>query len=191
MPNPKVQDLSSFKVPYAYTESRLSLRLLLWFFLGEPLLRSWLPGSPWRRALLRLFGALIGHKVVIKPHVRVKYPWLLQIGDYCWIGECCWIDNLALVRLEPHVCLSQGVYICTGNHNYRDRSFSYRLAPVTIEAEAWICAQSSIAPGVRIGHGAVLGLGSVALADLAPMMRYQGNPAQQITARLQTDLKTT
>lgn len=184
MPIPRVQNLSSFKAPYSYTESRLTPRLILWFFLGEPLLRSWLPGSLWRSALLRLFGGVIGNKVVFKPHIRVKYPWLLQIGDYCWIGEYCWIDNLALVRIQPHVCLSQGVYICTGNHNYRDPSFSYRLAPITIEAEAWICARSAIAPGVTIGHGAVLGFGSVALTDLAPMMRYQGNPAQQITSRL-------
>lgn len=180
---PVVQSLSAFKVPDSYTASRFTLRLILWFFVGDCLLRSWLPGSLWRRALLRCFGAAIGRKVVIKPHVRVKFPWRLRVGDHCWIGEHAWIDNLGWVQVGANVCISQGVYICTGNHDYRDPSFPYRLGGIVVESEAWICAMSAVAPGVTIGRGAILGLGSVAVSSLDPMTRYQGNPAVPIGPR--------
>jgi putative colanic acid biosynthesis acetyltransferase WcaF len=181
---PVVQSLSAFKVPEPYTNNRLTPRLVLWFFLGDCMLRSWLPGSMWRRALLRCFGAVIGSKVVIKPHVRVKYPWRLCIGDYSWIGEHAWIDNLDWVRIGANVCVSQGAYLCTGNHDYRDTSFPYRLGAINVESEAWICAMSSLAPGVTVGRGAILGLGSVATSSLNPMTRYQGNPAVPIGFRI-------
>ena len=181
---PIVQSLSAFKIPDSYTSSRLTLRLILWFFVGDCLLRSWLPGSQWRRVLLRCFGADIGSKVVIKPRVRVKYPWHLRIGDYCWIGEYAWIDNLDWVCIDSNVCISQGVYLCTGNHDYRDPSFPYRLGAIRVESEAWICAMSSVAPWITVGRGAILGLGSVALSSLEPLTRYQGNPAVPIGPRV-------
>ena len=69
------------------------------------LFNSWLPGSGWRVQLLRLFGASIGSGVVIKPHVRIKFPWKLSIGDYSWIGEEVWIDNLAEVSIGSNCCI--------------------------------------------------------------------------------------
>jgi putative colanic acid biosynthesis acetyltransferase WcaF len=54
---------------------------------------------------------------------------------------------------------------------------------MTIEPYAWICARASVAPGVRVGEGAVLGLGSVAVRDLDPWTVYSGHPAQAIRTR--------
>src|SRR4051794_5060876 len=64
----------------------------LWIFLAAPVLASRIVVSPALRTfLLRLFGAKIGRKVHFKPGLRVKFPWYLSIGDYCWIGEDVWI----------------------------------------------------------------------------------------------------
>src|ERR1022692_447712 len=83
-----------------YTHARSCWVQILWFFLGHPILRaSLLPFSAPRVWLLRLFGARIGHGVIVKPGVRIKYPWLLSVGDYSWIGEDVWIDNLAKVEI--------------------------------------------------------------------------------------------
>src|SRR5665647_1140378 len=57
--------------------------------------------------LLRMFGAKVGHSVVIKPSVNIKYPWFLDIGSDVWIGEGVRIDNLAKVSIGNNVCLSQ------------------------------------------------------------------------------------
>src|SRR5215831_12221797 len=111
-----VIDLSKYK--HSYHPGRPWIVCAAWFLVGLPLLRcSVLPSSGLRRWLLRLFGAEIGEGAVIKPGVRVKYPWLLRIGRHCWIGEDCWIDNLAQVSLGSNVCLSQGAYLCTGSHD--------------------------------------------------------------------------
>jgi serine acetyltransferase len=44
-------------------------------------------------------------------------------------------------------------------------------------------ARSVVGPGVTIGEGAVLGLGSVATKDLQPWMIHQGVPAVPVKAR--------
>jgi len=50
-------------------------------------------------------------------------------------------------------------------------------------AYAWVCARASVAPGVSVGEGAVLGLGSVATRDLEPWGVYAGVPAEKVKGR--------
>ncbi|AFY47753.1 acetyltransferase (isoleucine patch superfamily) [Nostoc sp. PCC 7524] len=167
-----------------YTPGAPYWKQLVWYFLGSPLVEShWLPMSGLKVLILRSFGAKIGQGVRIKPGVRVKFPWRLTIGDYVWIGEDAWIDNLAQVTIESHVCISQGVYLCTGNHDWNDPSFKLKIAPIYIQESSWIAAKSVIGPGVTVGKGAVLTLGGVAVKSLEAMIIYAGNPAQPIKER--------
>ncbi|MDD5226633.1 MAG: WcaF family extracellular polysaccharide biosynthesis acetyltransferase [Candidatus Omnitrophica bacterium] len=160
------------------------LKVVLWYFLGAGLLRSgWLPFSGLKTACLRLFGATLGKRVVIKPGVRVKYPWKLKIGDHSWIGEDAWIDNLDRVSIGKNVCISQGVYLCTGNHDWSDPAFGLKTAPIVIEDQCWLAAKSVVGPGVTVGQGAVLALGGVTTKSLEPMKVYSGNPAQVVAER--------
>ncbi|HIK06668.1 MAG TPA: colanic acid biosynthesis acetyltransferase WcaF [Trichormus sp. M33_DOE_039] len=167
-----------------YTPGAPLWKQLSWYFLGSPLLESrWLPMSGLKVLVLRWFGAKIGQGVRIKPGVRVKFPWRLTVGDYVWIGEDTWIDNLAYVTIESHVCISQGVYLCTGNHDWNDPNFKLKIAPIYIQESSWIAAKSVIGPGVTVGKGAVLTLGGVAAKSLEAMTIYAGNPAQPIKER--------
>jgi putative colanic acid biosynthesis acetyltransferase WcaF len=156
----------------------------LWLAVGSLLFSSWLPGSGWRVLLLRWFGARVGCGVVIKPNVRVKFPWRLAVGDYCWIGESVWIDNLAQVSLGNHSCLSQGAYLCTGSHDWTQETFDLVVKPITVRNHAWVGAMARVAPGVVIGEGAVLSLASVALHDLDDWMICSGHPAVAIKKRV-------
>ncbi len=167
-----------------YTPGASYSRQLLWYFVGSPLVQShWLPISAIKVWLLRSFGAQIGENVNIKPGVRVKFPWRLIIGDCVWIGEDAWIDNVAAVTIESHVCISQGVYLCTGNHDWRYPHFQLIPAPIHIQESSWIAAKSLVGPGVTVGRGAVLTLGGVAVKSLEPMTIYAGNPATPIKRR--------
>jgi putative colanic acid biosynthesis acetyltransferase WcaF len=157
----------------------------LWRILEGLLFQSWLPGSGWRVALLRLFGAEMGKGVVIKAHVRVKFPWKLKVGNHCWIGESVWIDNLAEVHVGNHSCISQGVYLCTGNHHWDRDTFDLEAKPIRIGDRCWIGAMSKIGPGVIIHEGAVLLLGGVASVDLEAWSIYGGIPAQRVRQRPQ------
>ena len=160
------------------------LRKALWFCVGQPVLRSAIiPGNSLRIKLLRLFGASIAANVAVRPGVRVKYPWLLSVGEYTWIGEDCWIDNLARVDIGAHACLSQGTYLCTGNHDWSDRAFHMVCRAIRVEDGAWIGAQSVVCPGVTVHKLSVLMVGSVARRDVPEREVHGGNPAAFVRNR--------
>lgn len=167
-----------------YTPGASWAKQLLWFFIGDFLVQTRLiPLSSFKVSVLRSFGASIGQGVRIKPGVRIKFPWRLTIGNHCWLGEDAWLDNVAPITIEDHVCLSQGVYLCTGNHDWSDPQFRLIAAPIHLESGCWIAARATVAPGVTVGQGAVLSLGSVALHSLNPMTVYSGHPAQPVKQR--------
>lgn len=168
-----------------YTPGAPMWQQVAWYFVGSPLVRSyWLPFSGVKVWLLRRFGAQIGRDVRIKPGVRVKFPWRLRVGDRSWIGEGVWLDNLAEIAIAARVCISQGAYLCTGNHRWDRSDFALETAAIALEEGCWVAAKAAIAPGVTVGRGAVLSLGSVATQSLAPMTIYAGNPARPIKPRL-------
>ncbi|MGB0155524.1 MAG: WcaF family extracellular polysaccharide biosynthesis acetyltransferase [Verrucomicrobiales bacterium] len=156
----------------------------LWLLVSRVFFETSIPwSSSLQSEILRVFGGGIGERVVLKPRVKIKYPWLLEIGDDTWIGECSWIDNLAQVTLGENVVLSQGSYLCTGNHDYTDPAFALRVAPIRIADGAWIGAKATVCPGVQVGDSAILSVGSVASTDLEENWIYRGNPAEKVRER--------
>lgn len=165
--------------------SRLSESL--WVITSGFIFETWIPGSWWRAIILRSFGAEIGRAVVIKPHVRIKFPWRLTVSDFCWIGQGVWIDNLCSVKIYENACVSQGTYIGTGNHDWTKETFDLLVQPVTVGAHAWLGARSIVAPGVNVGNGAVLTMGSLAVKNLSQWSVYTGAPAKKIKERVLRD----
>jgi putative colanic acid biosynthesis acetyltransferase WcaF len=167
-----------------FTAGRPTWVQILWYFIGLSVLRSSLmPLSSVRCWVLRWFGAQVGRGVMIKPGVRVKFPWRLRIGDHAWIGEDVWIDNLAEVSIASHACLSQGAYLCTGNHNWSDPAFGLVVKAISIERGAWVGAKALIGPGVAIREGAVVAAGGVALKTIPAYEIHSGNPAAFVKKR--------
>jgi putative colanic acid biosynthesis acetyltransferase WcaF len=176
-------DLSTFDNSW-YSPGRGKIIASMWFFFGLPIIRSSInPSSSLRRFVLRLFGARIGSGVVIKPGVRVKYPWRLAVGADSWIGEDCWIDNLEQVTIGNNACLSQGAYLCTGNHDWSDSAFGLMTKPITIGDGAWIGAMSVIGPGVVLGQCAVAFVGSVVTSSIPAFEMHAGAPARLTRTR--------
>jgi putative colanic acid biosynthesis acetyltransferase WcaF len=131
-----------------------------------------LTAIPWpsqlKRCLLRVFGARIGRGVIIKPRVNVHFPWKLSVGDHSWVGEEVSIVNFEPVSIGAHVCVSQRVFICAGNHDFRDLAMAYRNAPIDIKDGAWIAAQVFVGPGVVIGEDAVVTAACCIVRDVEP-----------------------
>jgi len=177
---PAARDLSRYD-NRDYDPGRGRLVRALWYVVSLMLFESGcLPVSAPKRWLLRCFGARVGRGLVVKPHVRIKYPWRLTVGDHVWIGQEVWIDNLAEVRLGSHVCLSQRAYLCTGSHDPRRESFDLITRPIEIEDGAWLAAGCLVLPGIRVGAGAVLAAGSVVTKDVPEGATVAGNPARAI-----------
>lgn len=176
-------DLSQYDNSW-YRPGRGMVVRLLWFWVNAAFLRN--PVNPFsgiKKFWLKLFGAKIGKGVVIKPGVNIKYPWLLEVGDYSWIGENAWIDNLAKVTIGPNCCLSQGALLLTGNHNYKKTTFDLMVGEIHLEEGVWIGAQAIVTPGITCKSHAVLAVRSVAVNDLLPFTIYQGNPAREVRKR--------
>ncbi len=171
-----------------YTPGRSLVVRSLWMFFGAPFFRStWCVSSALRCRLLRLFGATIGHHVVIRQGVIVKYPWHLRVGDHTWIGENVWIDNLTTVQLGSNVCLSQAAYLCTGNHDWTDPHFGLRVAPISVHDGAWVGARSTVLPGVTLHEGAIAAAASVVTRSVPAWQIVAGNPAVFLRDRVLTD----
>lgn len=161
------------------------LKRLCWYWVNLLFFNNGLfPFYGMKTFLLRLFGARIGKGVFIKPSVNIKYPWLLEMGNDIWIGENVWIDNLAKVTIGNDVCLSQGAFLLTGNHDYSKETFDLSVKPIILEDGVWIGAKAIVCPGITCGSHAVLSVSSVATSDLLPFSIYSGNPAQKIKERI-------
>lgn len=160
---------------------------LLWQIVYALLYRiSPRPLHGWRSMLLRLFGAKMAGGCHFYPSGRVWAPWNLSCEDCCTLADGAEIYNPSPVYLESHCVISQQAYICGATHDYNHPEFPMISYSMRLGAYSWICARASVAPGVKVGAGAVLGLGSVATQDLAPWTVYSGVPAVPVKLRERT-----
>lgn len=154
-------DLGRYALPVIPNNRSLAWRIA-WHLTSALLFQSALVlPSRAKAAVLRAFGARIGQSLVIRPRVTIKYPWFLELGDHVWLGEGVWIDNHTAVRLGSHVCISQGAYLFTGNHDWNDPLFKFFCRPITVADGAWVGARAIVCPGSGLGRLAVVGAGVV------------------------------
>ena len=78
--------------------------------------------------------------------------------------------------------------IFSSNHNYYSpEALPYDkktiCSPVKIEDNVWIGARACIVPGITIGEGAVVAMGSVVTKNVPPCAVVGGNPAKIIKYR--------
>jgi len=174
---PRYQDLQRFCVPAGF-RGRGSLVVVLWQIVQATLFGlSPQPFYAWRRTLLRLFGAKIGRKVLIRPTARITYPWKVCIGEFSWIGDNVEIYSLDRISIGSNAVVSQRSYLCTASHDMSDIEFPFLTAPIVVQDEVWIATDVFVAPGVTIGRGAVIGARSTVFKDVQTAMVAFGDPA--------------
>ena len=136
--------------------------------------------SSFKVFILRFWGAEIGQNVLIKPNIRVQFPWKLKVGSNCWIGENVWIINHDLVKIGSNVCISQRSIICSSNHDFKSTQLNYAHQPVHIQDGAWICLDAKVLPGVTIGVCSVVLAGEVAKKSLPDYSKLSGGIVTRI-----------
>jgi putative colanic acid biosynthesis acetyltransferase WcaF len=142
------------------------------------------PCHRWRVFLLRCFGAKLGSKCSIYGRARIWAPWNLTCDDQATIGDEAIIYNPERITLGTRAIVSQQAYLCGATHDYEDPAFPLIAFPISVGPYAWICARATVQPGVSVGEGAVLALGSVATRDLVPWTIYAGVPARRLKPRV-------
>lgn len=153
---------------HGYNKGKSIVVQILWFaVLNVIFVKWWCPPNirPW---LLRLFGAHVGARILIRHRVRVLWPWKLSVGSDVWIGEDAWLLNLEPIQIGNDVCVSQGAFLCTGQHDRFSPTFEYDNGPIVVDSHSWIGAQSLILRGVTIGHGATVAARACVSRDVPP-----------------------
>ena len=180
----KYQDLSLFKLPKSFRGRSVFIVQLWWFC--EALFFNLSPQFmyPWRRFILRLFGAKIGKNVIIRPTVKVTYPWKLIIGNNSWIGDGVVLYCLGEIEIGSDTVISQKTYLCTGSHDFKKKNFPIYAKKIVIKNECWLATDVYVGPGVTIGKGTIIGARSSVYKNLPSGKICIGNPAKIVNKRV-------
>lgn len=168
------------------------LRRVLWNIVYAVLYRlSPRPFHAWRAMLLRLFGAKLGPACHFYPRARVWAPWNLICEERVSVADDAELYNPSPLYMGSHCIVSQAAYICGATHEYNNPEFRLVHFPTRLGPYSWVCARATVNPGVNLGAGAILALGSVATRDLEPFGIYAGIPARKIRQRLRSAVPLT
>lgn len=178
-----VQDLSRFSVPRGFRGRSAAIVQLWWLVQGLLFAPSPQFMYGWRNFLLRLFGARIGRKVVIRPSARITYPWKISIGDYSCIGDFVELYTLGEITIGRNAVVSQYCYLCTGSHDMTSPTFDIFAKPIVVEDQAWLAAGVFVHPGVTISEGSVVAARAVVERDTTPFYVHRGAPAIAVRQR--------
>jgi acetyltransferase-like isoleucine patch superfamily enzyme len=121
-------------------------------------------------------------------NIVVTYPEKLQMGEGSGLHDDTYLETSGGLTIGRYVHIGKGLTVFTTNHNYHSTvRIPYDevdiVKPVTIEDCVWIGANVSIIPGITIGEGAVIGMGSVVTQDVPSGAVVGGNPARIIGHR--------
>jgi len=111
---------------------------------------------------------IFGKYVSIERNCYIAANGGVSIGDYTQISENCTVFS------DEHL-YDKGDYIPISNKKIKK--------PVTIEDFVIIGANVSILPGVTIGRGSIVGMGSVVVNSIPAYSVALGNPARVIKKR--------
>lgn len=144
-------------------------------------------GMPWKRMLLRAFGAKMGKKSNVYSTAEIYYPANLVMGDNTCLASEVECYNVAPVILEDNVTVSQGAYLCTASHDIEDPKHPLITGPIILKDQSWVGAKAFIGMGVTVGQGAVVGATASVYKDVEPWTVVGGNPAKFIKNRVIKD----
>ena len=130
-----------------------------------------------RRALLsELLGKPLPETALVHPPFYSTYGLGIELGERTFVGQACSFLDLGGITIGDRVMIAPKVTLITEGHPVEpaERYDFITVAPIVIEANAWIGAAATILPGVRIGHDSVVGAGAVVAKDVPPLTVVTG-----------------
>jgi putative colanic acid biosynthesis acetyltransferase WcaF len=179
----KSMDYVYFKSPYS-TMNRIyrSIWNITWTVFARPFPKSTM--MPWKRFLLRVFGANISNTSAVYASAKIFMPSNLIMKDYACIASDVDCYNAAQVIIGINATVSCGTYLCTASHDIMSPHHEQTEAPIELKDRSWVAARAYIGPGVTIGEGAVVGATASVYKDVEPWTVVGGNPAKFIKKRI-------
>lgn len=160
----------------------------------------------WVKVLVNPFIHKVGKGAAIRSRTRLDVLPFNQfmLGDKSVIEDFCTVNNgvgdviigshtligmgnviIGPVTIGNNVIFAQNIVASGLNHEYRDVNTPIHqqpilTAPIVIEDDCWIAANSVITAGVTIGKHSVVAAGAVVTKDIPPYSVAVGNPARVI-----------
>jgi putative colanic acid biosynthesis acetyltransferase WcaF len=88
-----------------------------------------------------------------------------------------------MVRIGDRVTISQRAHLCGGSHDFRSEEMTLLKLPITVQNDAWVCADAFVGPGVTLGERSVVGACACVVRDVVEGEIVAGNPARVIGKR--------
>lgn len=175
----------TYKFQSPYTTANRFRRMLwtvCWTLFARPFPKSTL--MPWKRFLLRRFGAKIAGTANVYATAKIFMPWNLVMRDYSCLASGVDCYNAAVIDVGESVTVSQRAFLCTASHNTASLRNEQIEKPIILCRMAWIAAEAFVGPGVTVGEGAVVGARAVVVKDVEPWNVVGGNPAKVLKKRI-------
>ncbi|WP_031044840.1 sugar O-acetyltransferase [Streptomyces sp. NRRL F-5650] len=150
------------------------------------------PGETERRRslLVAIFGS-VGERTVLLPPFHAGFGSNVFIGDdFFGNVNLTFVDDVD-IRIGDGVMIAPSVTLTTTGHPVhpsRRADFGRFSEPIVIEDRVWIGSNAVVLPGVRIGHGSVVGAGSVVTRSIPPMTVAVGAPCRVVRPVTDEDL---
>lgn len=113
----------------------------------------------------------------------------IKAGIYVGLGKNFIMHN-RLLTIDDYLMMGEDVMFLGSGHGFdrldvpMGQQESKEKTPLYIAGDVWIGARAVVLPGCkRIGHGAIIGAGSVVTKDVPDYAIVGGNPAKLIRFR--------
>lgn len=118
-----------------------------------------------KRSLLRWAGAEIGENVRVCSSVTILGAGQLKIGDNTWVGHGSLLVTSSVLEIGANVDIAPQVFIGTGTHVIDPEGAHVAGEGISKDVKigngCWLCASSTILPGVALGEKTVVAAGAV------------------------------
>jgi maltose O-acetyltransferase len=111
----------------------------------------------------------------------------ISVGDRSGLGLDCLV--MGPLTLGRDVMVGPRCMFISQAHNTGDVSLPMtdqgmaEDRPIVVEDDVWFGAAVIVLPGVRVGHGSVIGAGSIITKDVPPFACVAGSPARVVKYR--------
>lgn len=111
----------------------------------------------------------------------------------CEIGAFTSVANNVIIGgvMHPMNWVSMSPVFYAGRDSIKKKFSLHQLAPVKktyIGNDVWIGQYAMIKQGINVGHGAVIGMGSVVTKDVEPYSIVAGSPAKLLRKRFDEEI---
>jgi len=139
-------------------------------------------GAKGRLELILNGRNLIGHRTVFQGSA----PIVFGAGSYC-AGNCVFAAN-AGIKIGRDVMIADQVTLRDTDHCFADLSEpmikqGFEARKIVVEDDVWIAHGAILLKGVHVGHGSIIGAGSVVSKDVPPFAIVAGSPARVLRFR--------